>query len=236
VLKAGYGYGKALFFAFDLGMSITESNLEQMKEILGASVGYVHLGDEQTLLYPYMIRPVKITALSPVGLDIVLNESYTPGVTLIDSVTGLVIPENPTEFPLHLNAGEPEEIVYYVLMPDAKGTYRLVTEAGNTNAAIEFTLEGNSTEIADGIIAGLNNLSVKGGERQMVNNARKLVSDARDGNVFTTADMEGSIGGILDAVENISGINDAMVDSLRLDMDRLLGIWQERWYISDTAK
>ncbi|MBI4681102.1 MAG: hypothetical protein HY753_07890, partial [Nitrospirae bacterium] len=129
VIKNEYGIGKALYFAFDLGLSAREENYAQFVEILKSSFNYIHRPEETQAFYPYDIVPVK-TELKSLGaiFDIKITETYPMDIRLIDPSTDQWITDNPWTKEIHLDANETKDIELFALMPDIKNTYTLKTD------------------------------------------------------------------------------------------------------------
>lgn len=111
VIQNQYGWGKTLFFAFDLGMTLTEETYEIISEIVQKGIVLIHTEGAATPIYPYRYVPVAITIKDLDGpIDLLVTENYPEGVHIYDPQQGAWVMERPWRFKLHLEEGETQSI------------------------------------------------------------------------------------------------------------------------------
>ncbi len=102
--------------------------------------------------------------------------------------------------------------------------------AGGVEASVVFTVERDAAGLADAAIAELGALRVTGGERQEIRGAVELLEAVKARGGASLEDIQRNVDDLLAAVQYVRTITTAQTDGARLAIDRLLGVWQERWY------
>lgn len=241
VLKNEYGLGKMLFYSFDLGLSAREENYSQLVEILKASLGYTHRPIDTAVFYPYDLIPVEIRLKSlGAAFDLKVAESYPDSIKLFDPSKGQWITENPWTKEIHLDANAVEVINLFALTSDKIGLYTLTTqvdyiENGSWKSydsySLEIKIEGDTPTLIADILYKLDTLYPSVDEEQKeVKEAKKYIEKVRDRIVNDSEDFKKNIHDTLEAIEAVMEITSVDTSDIRLDMDRLLGIWEWRWY------
>ena len=239
-LKKEYGMGRVVFYPFNVGIT-EEEGYETLVEILGGSIGYVHTAIQRDGYHPYEFVGVELRLESLGGEFIVMvEESYPSGIMLMDGRSGAWIGENPMQREIHLSPGEVESIYYLALMPDAGGEYTLTTGLslfeGNTWIPYE-TVELTVEVVRDGeglmgdIRSTLHGLDVSDGDRKYLDKAIRHFEKAIEEMYEDRHDVEDMIHDLIKSIDSITKITSADTDELRLMMDRLLGMWEEMWYL-----
>lgn len=243
IIKNEYGNGKALFFAFDPGLSARIENYSQFVEILKASLSYIHKPQETQGFYPYDIVPVRTEIKSLGGVfDLKGTGTYPNEIRLIDASTGLLITENPWMKEIRLNANETKTMGLFAITPDAIGRYPLTIDVSYLEGgaykpyqtlSTEIKVEKDSYALINDIIYRLSIAKTAlsdGSESEKVEEAIRYIEGVRGRVIYTKDDLEYNIRDLLKAVDAVRAVKSAYMET-RLDMDRLLGIYNGRWYM-----
>lgn len=168
IVKHTCGLGKALYYAFDIGLS-TE-NYGKFGALLDTSLQYVHTAGPTGSFTPGKMVPVEITVKSQGGeFDLRLTESYPAEIKLYDAETGQRITENPWVIEVSLGSNETKTMLYYALAPAEAGIFKLQTtveyrEAGIyryfTDVFADIKVKKSAEEITGDIITALQALFV----------------------------------------------------------------------------
>ena len=243
VIKTEYGDGKAIYFAFDLGLSAREENYSQFVEIMRSSLSYVHKMQEIQQFHPYDLVPVN-TEIKSLGaiFDLKLTETYSTEIKLIDPSTGQWIINNPWTKEIHIDANEIMNIELFALMPDTKGKYTLTSDVSYSEEGIwkpyqtltlDINIERDTHDLINDVLYKLDTLYPSVDEEQEdVKEARKYIEKVRDRIINNKKDIDKNIHDTLEAIEAIMEITSVDTKDIRLDMDRLLGIYGEMEYLS----
>ncbi|MBI5885116.1 MAG: hypothetical protein HZB85_00830 [Deltaproteobacteria bacterium] len=239
-LAKSYGEGKAVYMAFDLGLSLSKD--ERFKNAVKSSLAYIHKPRPAGGPYlPYDLVPVKLDVNGVQGVqDYTVTQNYPAGFRLVDTFTGTWIKDNPWVKEIS-KAGGTQFVNFFALTPDAAGAYTLTTSVSYADkgavksyqaASIDINVAGSAKDVINGVINRLNVLAgAKGGEdaAAMV----KLMEGIRDKAAGGKVKLEKDITSVLDAIEAIGGMESVEARGARLDMDRLLGILGEMRYLED---
>jgi hypothetical protein len=237
-----YGLGRAIYFAFDLGLSLDTKTYNQIALLLKNALVHVHKKLEAETFLPYQLVPIDLTIQ---GMDQTLEaqvtEAFPATLPLYDPGTGKWITQSPWAFTLAIEALQTETIRYYALIPDAAGTYVIETQVGLTaqgvvipayTSNIEITVEKNAVALTADIIAALNALSVAKKDRAMVQDAIKWLQHMQHGQHGKKEECEDDVQDILKAVDAVMQIESVDVTQIRLMMDALLRVEEGRYYFS----
>ncbi len=83
-----YGEGKAVYFAFDLGLTLNDENYAQVSDLINRSISYVHNSSDAATFYPGQLIPVEISITSlGSAFDLRIIETYPPEIKLYDLLT-----------------------------------------------------------------------------------------------------------------------------------------------------
>ena len=238
-----YGTGKAVYYAFDLGLTLNEYNYDQLSSIIKNSLGNIHKPSVAIRVFPNQLIPLEIELKSIGGdNDLRLTETYPPEIKIYDPSNRQWITDNPWVVIMHLQADETKNILYYALMPDKPMTYTLETEAGYINNGTYFPYQNLTTDLVldrdeammmNEIIAALERLS--GGsysERMKIRDAIRHIGHVQDRGSGSYENIEKNISDLLGAIDSLSSIAGADVPAIRLMIDRLLRSLQSRYYLN----
>jgi hypothetical protein len=237
-----YGLGKAIYFAFDLGLSLDTKSCNQIALLLKNALVHVHKKLEAETFLPYQLVPIDLTIQGmDQAIEAQITEAFPPTMPLYDPATGKWITQSPWAFAIALAANQIETIRYYALMPDTAGTYVIETQVGFTaqgtvipayESNIEITVEKDAAALAADIIDALNGLSVSKKDRAMVQDAIKWLQQVQHGHHGKKEECEDDIHDILKAVDAVVQIGSADITQIRLMLDNLLRVEEGRCYFS----
>ena len=236
----GYGLGKAIYCAFDLGFSLNNKTYNQIALLLKNAVAHVHRTLEAETFLPYQLVPIDLTIKGlDEAIEAQITEAFPPALPLYDPGTGKWITESPWAFTIALGAHQTETIRYYALMPDAAGTYVIETQVGLTaqgtvipayESNVEITVEKDAAALTADIIDALNSLTVSKKDRLKVQYAIQCLQDVRHGHHGKKEGFEDDIRDILKAVDALVQIESVDITEIRLMLDALLRVEQGRYY------
>ncbi|MEW6003366.1 MAG: Ig-like domain-containing protein, partial [Nitrospirota bacterium] len=237
-----YGKGRAVYLAFDLGLTLNDANYNQLAAIMKNAIAYIHKPLDTTAFHPNQVVPVELRIKSlGSAFDLKITETYPAEIKLYDPVTGNWITENPWIMNIRLEPDEAVTILYYALAPDKAGTYALKTEVGYMdngqynfyqNIETDILVGKDSAAAVNDIIIALNALSLTGKDKGKINDAIKHMEKVQNRPVANAEDMEKNIHDIWKAVDSLLSITSADISSIRLMMDSLLEAWEGRWYFN----
>jgi hypothetical protein len=237
-----YGLGKAIYCAFDLGLSLDTKTYNQIALLLKNALVHVHKKLEAERFLPYQLVPIDLTIQGmDQTIEAQITEAFPATLPLYDPGTGKWITQSPWAFALALEANQTETIRYYALIPDAAGTYVIETQVGLTaqgivipayTSNIEITVEKDAASLTADIIAALNTLSVAKKDRAMVQDAIKWLQHLQHGHHGKKEECEDDIQDILKAVDAVVQIESVDIAQIRLLLDDLLRVEEGRYYFS----
>jgi len=237
-----YGLGKAIYFAFDLGLSLDTKTHDQAAQLLKNAIAHVHRTPDAEVFLPFQLVPIDLTIKDlDTAADAQITEAFPPAMPLYDPATGKWIMQSPWAFTLALEAHETDIIRYYALVPDAAGTYVIETQVGFTaqgivlppyESNIEITVTKDAAALTADIIDALNSLAVSKKDRVKVLYAIQCLQDEQHRHHGKKEGCEDDIHDILRAVDAIVQIESADVAQIRLMLDDLLRVEQGRYYFS----
>jgi hypothetical protein len=238
VVRKNYGRGKAIFFAFDLGYTLS-GNTSQFAGILEAALAYIHRPSDGQY-FPYDLVPVTMSLTNNWSQFELKWQDYYPAIVkLIDASTGQWITDNPKVTTTLLQAGETKYARMFALVPDSQGVHTLSTSVQYMDGTwkqyadknLDLTVTRSTNSVLNDIIALLDGLSLTGAEATGRDAARQSIVSVRDRTVSGTAEMELNISDLLNAAENLKGITSLDVSTIRFSVDNLLRYWEERRYL-----
>lgn len=238
VVRKNYGRGKAIFFAFDLGYTLS-GNPSQFAGILGAGLTHIHRPSDGQY-FPYDLVPVTMSLTNNWSqFELRLQDFYPAVVKLIDASTGQWITDNPKVSTTQLQAGETKYVRMFALVPDSQGVHTLSTSvqymSGTwkqyTDKNLDLTVTRSTNAVLNDSIAILDGLSLTGAEATGRDAARQSIVSVRDRTVAGTAEMELNISDLLNAADNLKGITSLDLSAIRFSVDNLLRYWEERRYL-----
>ena len=240
IVLNNYGSGKAVYYAFDLGATLDDASYAQLETLIKNSLSHVHKPIDVNAFRPGQLIPVEITLKSlGAAFDLKITETYPSGLHIYDPSTGKWIADNPWIINLHLGPNETKTVLYYALLPDKTGTYTTQTEVGYIdNGSYTFyqtmiqdivVSEDTASTVLD-VLSGLNSLQVSKKDASRVKEAGKHMEKVRNRKADDYEAIEKNIHDTLEAVSDLLQISSADTTNIRLLMDALLRIWEERWY------
>jgi hypothetical protein len=237
-----YGIGKAIYFAFDLGVSLDTKTSNQIALLLKNAIAHVHKTPDTEVFLPFQLVPIDLTIKDlDTAAEAQITEAFPPAMPLYDPATGTWITQSPWVFTLALEAHQTDIIRYYALVPDAAGTYVIETQVGFTaqgtvipayESNIEITVEKDAAALIADIITALNALSVSKKDRAMVQDAIKWLQEVQQGHHGNKEELDQDIHAILKAVDAVVQIESVDVTQIRLMLDALLRVEEGRYYFS----
>ena len=236
-----YGRGKTIFYAFDLGLNLNEKNYNLLSTLIKNSIQYIHTPPEETTFSPYQIIPVEVKLKSQGGaLDLRITETYPKQWKLYDSISEKWVTDRPWVVNMHLDPRGTRTILYEALTPDQAGTYTLKTDVEIKDAGTYRLSQSLSTDIlvdkdtrtvAGDIMAALKALSVTGKkDKESLKMAIRQMEDVQRREVVRKRDIEKNVDDILEGINSLLSITSNDVAEIRLMMDRLLKMWEGKWY------
>jgi hypothetical protein len=233
-----YGSGKVVFLTFDLGL--TSSNYDPFALLFADSLHHVHspVGD----LLPGQPVPVEVTLRTLAGnLNLKFDEIFPPQVTIFDTETGLEL-TNPWTTDLFLMLNEGKSILYNAVLPREKGTYTLTSDISYADGGmwksygtypLDLVVERNTYDLLDEISFEIDMLSpTLNSDRINIAAAQAILAkmpNYEDGN-RSVVEIQQIIHELLKAVNAITAIQSVEVTEIRGHLDRLLSIFEARWY------
>jgi hypothetical protein len=236
-----YGRGKTLFYAFDLGLAINEKNYNLLSTLIKNSIQYIHTPPEATTFSPYQIIPVAVK-LKSLGsaLDLRITETYPKQWKLYDSASEKWVTDHQWVVNMHLDPGGTRTILYEALTPDQAGTYTLksdveIKDKGTYLLFQSFTMDivvdKDTQTVAGDIMAALKALSVTGKkDKEYLKVTILQMQDVQRREIIRKRDVEKNIDDILEGINSLLSITSNDVAEIRLMMDRLLRMWEGKWY------
>lgn len=240
IVLNGFGLGKTVFFAFDLGATLSEETQTTLKALIRGSLAYVHRPRDTAAFHPFDLAPVEIILKSlGAAFDLRLTETYPDGIKIYDPVTGKWITDNPWAVNIHLEPNETKRVLYYALLPDQAGTHTLGTQVAYSEGGVytpyqelhlDLIVAEDSTTLAGNVIQILKAIPAAGEDQERINEAIKHLEKVQARTVATREDTEENIHDILKAVELLPVAN-VDISGKRLILDALLRAWEGQWYI-----
>ncbi len=241
IIGRGYGKGKTLFFAFDLGMS--SSNQTVFLGLLKQSLDFIHAPLDPADLIPNQLVPVEITIKSlGAAFDIQITETYPEGTKIYDPATRTWVADNPWARTIELASHQTATILYYAKTPDAAGTYIFQTGAGYLEdgnyvpyqtVESELTVTKSAGEALIEAVSGLQALRLKGVEAAARENAVRYLNNVMNMVVLTQSDREAMIADLRQSVSSVVKITNVDISRTRYLLDSLLLFWEAEWYLSE---
>lgn len=239
IVLNNYGRGRTVFYAFDMGNTLSDDTFIQLSEILGKSLDYVHNAADSGAAAPGSLVPVKISLWSlGSAYDVKISESYTPGIKVYDPSTGAWVTTNPWTYRLNLGAGETRSIFYYALIPDIAGIFTLNTDisylknGNDTSSRIlpsELAVSKDFRSAASSVLNALSELDGKNSSE--VRKVKKRIQRVMRRSALAPASIEANILDILSAINSLLRI-DADISRIRAMLDELLKGWESRYYFA----
>ena len=237
IIKTRYGSGNVLFFVFDLGLSISGDS--SFSALLINSLDYIHSPMDASAFLTGQFIPVEIKLRSPGGTpDLMVSETYPPEFRIYDHGAEEWITENP--WVMNLSLGEKERIISYDLFTGWEaGLYDLQTEVGYVEDGscqplsalrMEIPVAEDEATLPEDILTELESLVVSGKDKASLERAIGYIENVQNREGSGKEDIEKNISDILQAIGSAVAITSADITGIRQQMDRLLRIWESRWY------
>jgi len=237
ILKWQYGKGRLLFFAFDLGLSST--NYGPFSALLGNSLNYIHKPIDASQFLADQFVPVEMRLRSFGGaFDMTITETYPSEFGIYDHGGEKWITENP--WVMNLSLGAEERMISYDLFTAGEaGLYTVRTEVGYMENGDYHSLQTLSTEISvaedettlpEAILTALKSLPVLWKDKMIVDRAAACIKNVQKRGGATIDDIEKNIADLLQATDWLLFVTSANIAEIRRQIDRLLRIWESRWY------
>lgn len=239
-----YGQGKVVFTAFDLGMSTR--NYQPFARLLASVVRQIHSPVTSTSFNPGQLVPVELTVQARAdNLTLRIDESYPGEVRLYELPSKQLIPSNPwsTEFSLLMD--QKRTFQYYALLPEKKGSY--VVDSGVSFVSdgqwreygafpLDLSVPQDAAEILDAVAVELSGLHPTNNQEVMdVAAARASLEKIPRQPRYTAVELDAIIHELLKAVDAIIDIETVDTEQVRKELDRLLAVYEAKWYDSSSA-
>jgi hypothetical protein len=141
---------------------------------------------------------------------------------------------------MHLDSGQTRTILYEALTPDQAGAYTLKTDVEikdggafcvSQSLSTDIVVDKDTQTMAGDIMAALKALSVTGKkDKENLKTAIRQMEDVQRREIVKKKDVEKNIDDILQAINSLLSISSNDVTEIRLMMDRLLKMWEGKWY------
>lgn len=231
-----YGNGRTIYYTFDWGLTLDDTNYNSLADMIKNSIVYVHRPKRTTTFYPNSFVPFDMQFKDSGGaFDLTIKESYPEELKLYDPKAGEWITDNPWVMNIRLEPNGPNNLRFYVFTPDKAGTYTLQTEAGymdngaysfGQNLGADITISKDAVTAASDAITALNELTAFGKDRAKINDAIRYIKTVQKRIIVNNKDIEKNIRDILKAIEALFSVTGTDVSATRLMLDELLRIWE----------
>ena len=245
VVLNNYGNGKTVFYAFDLGATLDDTNYGQIAALIKNSIVHVHKPlDNASAFLPGQFVPVEIKIQSLGGsFDLTIKETYPVQMKIYDPLTNEWITDNPWVTDISIASNETKYLRFYVLTPEIPGTYTLQTEIGyfengaykvHSNLSIDITVGKDKTVMVNDIIDALKVLPVTAKDKFEVYKAIKYIEVVKHTDRYGSSKivLQKNIHDILKAIEEIMDIKSCDTTEVRVLMDMLLRVYEAKFYFS----
>jgi subtilase family serine protease/Tol biopolymer transport system component/flagellar hook assembly protein FlgD/fibronectin type 3 domain-containing protein len=241
IVLHNYGAGKAIYFAFDLGLTLNAQNQELLAKLLGNSIQYAHRAIDPSVIRPYELVPVEFKLKSLGGVfDLRISETFPEELEIYEPLSKQWITESPWTYATKLNQDEIKHILYYYLAPDLSGSY-------NTNTEVDFLINGEyiffknlplAFSVGQDIpakleeaIAYLQGLSLPPNDKAKAQNAVQALQAVKNRIIKTRQDAALNIRNLLKAIEFLRGIQKADMGATRIKLDQVLMSQEALYYL-----
>ncbi|MGA1840972.1 MAG: CARDB domain-containing protein [bacterium] len=241
-----YGLGKTIYLAFDLGLTIDDSNYEQIAELLKNAIIYIHRSEDKSVFHPYHLAPLELRIKSLWGsLDVQATETFPREINIYDPAAAEWITESPWIITMHLNPDETMTVPFYALTPDVPGSYVLDTEIGfMSNGAYVFFRDLDSEILIDtdtailiaDIVTRLNSFSLNQKEMKKIKQVVNFLDNIQERDILTKKDISRNIHDTLRSIDALNMIDGVDTIEIRLMIDKLLRIEQGMYYFFGLSK
>jgi subtilase family serine protease len=245
VVLNNYGNGKTVFYAFDLGATLDDTNYSQIAALIKNSIVHVHKPlDNASSFMPGQFVPVEIKIQSLGGsFDLKVKETYPAQLKIFDPSTNKWVKDNPWLKDISIDSNETKYLRFYVLTPDTPGTYKLETEIGyfengefkvHSNLSIDIMVGKDKTVMVNDIIDALKALPVTAKDKFEVLKAINYIEDVKHSHRYGSSKvaLEKNIHDILKAIDEIIDITSCDTLEVRTMMDMLLRFYEAKFYFS----
>ena len=230
--------GLALYFAFDIGESLTEDNHEQLEGLLSNSIEYVkpEEGEGDEVFAGGIVPMERYVKSLVVPLDIRVLETVPAEVEILEAFNQGVIDDNTITWNFSIGAEEDTNLYYIVKLPNIPGTYTFITdvtylvngiwyegegESITSDISISETIHEKHADALDLLIVLRDSVSCPGDEAH-VNNAIRIM-EKLDLEPETLEEKEHQIFECLKAITNhLVKVESADTSEARLAIIRLL--------------
>jgi hypothetical protein len=238
-----YGLGKAVYFAFDLGLTLNDKNYAQIAALLKKSFAHVQRTPEAATFYPLQFIPIDLQIKDQgAGLEVQVQEQFPAGLFLYDPIAGTWVTESPWITTMQLEPNQTATMRYYVLTPDRAGTYTIATDIGFLaqgatipcyQSSLELVVPKDASGVTADIIAALEALASSKKDRLLLNLALmhvKQVKKVKQDDKYREQTIAMNIHNILKGAGFLMQIKGTDIKQIRLQLDALLRIEQGMYY------
>jgi subtilase family serine protease/flagellar hook assembly protein FlgD len=227
----GYGLGEVVVLGFDPATATGAA-----ETLVSGAVAFASTEKDPAAAGVVAVR-IDVQDDGPAATTRV-REHLDPGL-LVESIRngGVLLPDGDIEWTLDQDAGELDSLEYLLRLPATAGTYQTTAEvarmvAGQAEAAgtypLSITLSAGAPELqsqAEQLAAALPTQGSNKSHRQKILNDLAKVKSQR---WQYPQEREAAIGYLLDAVDQLGALQGVEVTQLRLAIDSLLALWEER--------
>ncbi len=232
-----------MYFAFDLGMMLTDESFEMIADLMGRVFDYMIEGRDAKMIYPWQVVPVEVSLESSMtDYNYQIIETFSEDLFLYDQPNRQWISSSPVQLDIGLSPGEKTIRYFYYLTPDMAGFYPTETQAGimfneqfvNLNTCeFDIQVESDRVGLLDAVLFDLDELVVDKKDLSSINTAGKSLENIRTRPVNSKADISKNISDITFAIHKIVQVSSADTTLIRLELDGLLRVEAGRYYYYD---
>ena len=232
-----YGRGRVVVFAFDIGESAEETGqTSPYTGLLQNVAGYVTPVEAEAVAGTPLAMGTGFKSLGT-EFDLKVVEYVDDALSIELTYPEGVIDQQVISWRFQLIQQEERDLLYLVKLPEERGTYTLSTEVyylkdGSYEPydTYPFTIEVDRgvVEIEMAILTGLKALEVEGRDREELDDIIEEYEEVIDRASTGEKGVEKAIKGLIEVIEDLKEL-EADTTGIRLDMDRLLKVYERRW-------
>ncbi len=239
-----YGKGRAVYFAFDLGLTLAPENVDPMAQLIADTLDYVHRPVNTSRVQPLQMIPVVLELRSMgTAMDINVTEIFDAPWAVYDAHADQWITQSPWDFQIALEPDQTRTVVYYYLAPDIPGTFQTSTRISLGDGGLDtpldtfentFEVVQDSQVLMENILTLLDDAHPTKKDRRRVRKARKLVQRVLNRAIESRRDIHRNIDDVLSAVKQLRAAKETDFTQVRYLLDDLLIVQQAMAHLYDT--
>ncbi|MCL4517009.1 MAG: Ig-like domain repeat protein [Firmicutes bacterium] len=240
---SGYGQGKAVLFAFDLGTTRQESGAD-LAELLQSAIHYVTPSQLPEEFFVGDVLPVE-TRIKNLGVPVNLRVVETVPIdsTILQPLQGKV-DQAGLFWESFLDTGVARDFGYIVRLPDRVYNEVFATEiqylykgAWRHYDRLEFPVVANrdAAQLLREIIAGMYTQSPVGEDYEHWKKALKELEELSREDLTRKRELEKAVHDLLKVVKEVNEMTQEHLE-LRLQLDKLLTMYEAKWFYTADAE